>query len=203
MKHLIMHLVVSYGYFGIFGALVIGIFGAPIPDELLLTYAGYLSYKGELNFRLAILAAFLGSVCGITLSYGVGRSAGLYLFEKYGRYVHITPERLGKAHEWFGRYGKWTLAIGYFVPGIRHLIACLAGASRLRFSVFALFAYAGGIIWTSSYILLGYFMGKDWSRLSGELHRHLLLGSIIVAGAVFVWFLIRGMWAKGRIEKTG
>ena len=203
MKQLIMHLVVSYGYLGIFGALVIGIFGAPIPDELLLTYAGYLSFKGEMQLHLAILTAFLGSVCGITLSYGVGRSFGLYLFEKYGRYIHITPERLGKAHDWFGRYGKWTLAAGYFVPGVRHLVACLAGTSRLGFSSFALFAYAGGFIWTVAYILFGYYMGKDWSRLSEDLHRHLLLGSSIVVGAVLGWFLIRRIREKGRLKEKG
>ncbi len=198
MKQLIMHLVVSYGYFGIFGALVIGIFGAPIPDELLLTYAGYLSFKGEMRLHLAILAAFLGSVCGITLSYGVGRSFGLYLFEKYGRFLHLTPERLGKAHDWFGRYGKWTLVAGYFVPGVRHLVACLAGTSRLKFFTFALYAYAGGFLWACSYVVFGYFMGKDWSRLSEELHRHLLLGSLVVVAAVAAWLIVRRLRRKGK-----
>jgi len=198
VKQLIMHLVVSYGYFGIFGALVIGIFGAPVPDELLLTYAGYLSFKGEMQLHLAIVTAFLGSVCGITLSYGVGRSFGLYLFEKYGRYLHLTPERLGKAHDWFGRYGKWTLLAGYFVPGVRHLVACLAGTSRLGFSSFALFAYAGGLLWTSSYVIFGYYMGKDWSRLSEELHRHLLLGSVVVITAIVGWLIFRWLRRKGQ-----
>lgn len=198
MKQLIMHLVVSYGYFGIFGALVIGIFGAPVPDELLLTYAGYLSFKGEMQLHLAILAAFLGSVCGITLSYGVGRFFGLFLFQKYGRFLHLTPERLGRAHDWFGRYGKWTLVAGYFVPGVRHLVACLAGTSRLGFASFALFAYAGGFIWTVSYILFGYFMGRDWVRLSGELHRHLLLGSVAVIAAMAGWLIFRRLRRKGQ-----
>jgi membrane protein DedA with SNARE-associated domain len=194
---------VSYGYFGIFGALVIGIFGAPIPDEILLSYAGYLAFKGEMQLHLAMLTAFLGSVCGISLSYGLGRSFGLYLFEKYGRFVRITPERLQKAHDWFGRYGKWTLMVGYFIPGVRHLVACLAGTSRVSFSIFALFAYTGGLLWTCSYILFGYYMGKDWNRLSEKLHHHLLLGSIIVACAVLGWFLIRRLWVKGRIKEKG
>jgi membrane protein DedA with SNARE-associated domain len=146
LKHFIMHLVVVYGYPGIFGALVIGIFGAPIPDEILLSFAGYLSSKGEMKLHLAIIAALLGSACGISLSYGIGRFFGLYLFEKYGHYIRITPENLAKVHDWFNRYGKWTLAAGYFVPGIRHLVAYLAGTSRLRFSTFALFAYVGALM---------------------------------------------------------
>jgi len=196
-----MHLVVSYGYFGIFGALVIGIFGAPVPDELLLTYAGYLSFKGEMQLHLAILTAFLGSVCGITLSYWVGRFFGLFLFHKYGRFLHLTPERLGRAHDWFGRYGKWTLVVGYFVPGVRHLVACLAGTSRLKLSTFAPYAYGGGLIWTTSYILFGYYMGKDWRRMSGKLHGHLLLGSLVVVLVIAGWSLFK--WWKGRRTATG
>jgi membrane protein DedA with SNARE-associated domain len=203
VKQFVMHLVESYGYPGIFGTLVIGIFGAPIPDEILLSFAGYLAFKGELKLHLAILTAFLGSICGISLSYGVGRFFGLYLFEKYGRFVRITPERMRLAHDWFGRYGKWTLVAGYFIPGLRHLIACLAGASRLGFSTFALFAFTGGLFWTGSYIIFGYYMGKDWNRLSEKLHQHLLIGSIAVAAALLGWFLIRRILVKCRTKEKG
>jgi membrane protein DedA with SNARE-associated domain len=34
-----------YGYWGIFSSLLLGIVGVPIPDEWLLTFAGYLVYK--------------------------------------------------------------------------------------------------------------------------------------------------------------
>ncbi|HOP41616.1 MAG TPA: DedA family protein [Geobacteraceae bacterium] len=193
MKQLLMHWIVVYGYPGIFAGLLLGIFGAPIPDEVILSFAGYLAFKGTMKLHLAILAATLGSVCGISLSYAVGRSFGLFIFERYGRFIGITPERLGKAHTWFGRYGKWTLVPGFFVPGIRHLIAILAGTSRLRYTTFSLFAYAGGFIWTTTYIIFGYYMGKDWHRMSGELHRHLLLGSAIVAVAIGAWLLFRRM----------
>ena len=88
--------------------------------------------------------------------------------ERYGRFVGITPERLGRAHDWFGRYGKWTLLPGFFIPGVRHLIAYLAGTSRLKYSTFSLFAYAGGFLWTTTFILLGYYMGKDWHTDVGD-----------------------------------
>jgi membrane protein DedA with SNARE-associated domain len=196
MKQLLLHWIIDYGYPGIFAALLLGIFGAPIPDEVILSFAGYLAFNGTLKLHLAILAALLGSVCGISLSYAVGRTFGLFLFERYGRFVGITPERLGKAHTWFGRYGKWTLLPGFFVPGIRHLIAYLAGTSRLRYSTFSAFAYAGGFLWTTTYIVFGYYMGKDWHKMSATLHRHLLLGSGIVAVAILAWFLIRWLQRK-------
>jgi membrane protein DedA with SNARE-associated domain len=50
--------------------------------------------------------------------------------------------------------------------------------------------------WTATFILLGYFMGKDWHRVSEMLHRHLRLGSGIVTLAIIVWFLVR--WLQGK-----
>jgi membrane protein DedA with SNARE-associated domain len=202
MKELLLHWIVAYGYPGIFAALLLGIFGAPIPDEVILSFAGYLAYQGTLKLHLAILAAALGSICGISLSYAIGRSFGLYLFERYGRYVGITPERLGKAHDWFGRYGKWTLLPGFFIPGIRHLIAFLAGSTRLKYSTFALFAYAGGFLWTTTFIIVGYYMGKDWHRMSETMHKHLLLGAGIVTVAILAWFLIRRRQRKAPSANT-
>lgn len=199
MKQLLLHWIVAYGYPGIFAALLLGIFGAPIPDEVILSFAGYLAFKGTLQLHFAILAATLGSVCGISLSYAIGRSFGLFLFERFGRYIGITPERLGRAHDWFSRYGKWTLLPGFFIPGIRHLIAYLAGTSRLKYSTFSLFAYAGGFLWTTTFILLGYYMGRDWHRMSVTLHHHLRLASGIVTLAILVWFLVR--WLQRKYSK--
>lgn len=197
MKQLLLHWIVEYGYPGIFAALLLGIFGAPIPDEVVLSFAGYLAFKGTLQLHFAILAASLGSVCGISLSYVVGRSFGLFLVERYGRFAGITSERLGRVHDWFGRYGKWLLLPGFFIPGARHLIAYLAGTSRLKYSTFSLFAYAGGFLWTTTFILLGYYMGKDWHQISAMLHKHLRIGSAIVVLALLAWFLIR--WLLGNI----
>ena len=82
--------VTEYGYIGIFSLLALGIIGAPIPDEGLLAFAGYLVYNEKLQLFPTLAAAFLGSVCSITLSYGLGRTIGHYLITKFGPAVQIT-----------------------------------------------------------------------------------------------------------------
>src|SRR5437879_2037327 len=143
----IFHWVVEYGYAGLFVLLMLGIVGLPIPDETLLTFAGYLCYHRHLNLPFTILSAFGGSVCGITISYGLGRTFGYYLVHKYGYLLSITDEKMNRVLMWFERVGKWTLPIGYFIPGIRHLTAYVAGTSKLPWYLFALFAYPGGFVW--------------------------------------------------------
>lgn len=41
--------ITHYGYVAIFVLLMLGIVGLPVPDEALLTFVGYLSFKGDLQ----------------------------------------------------------------------------------------------------------------------------------------------------------
>ncbi len=188
---LILHWISEYGYFGIFALLVFGIVGLPVPDETLLTFAGYLVYGGRLQLAPAMLSAFLGSVCGITISYTLGRLAGYLLIEKYGPRLHIKMERVRQVHDWFHRVGRFALTLGYYVPGIRHLTAYVAGASELEMPVFALFAYTGALLWSSTFILLGYFLGNQWNRVSGQAQVCFATGVLALAGLAAVYFLWR------------
>src|SRR5512142_2885205 len=123
---LLQHWIYSYGYFALFGSLMFGIVGLPIPDETLLTLSGYLVFKGEFNLIPTLCIAFLGSISGISLSYAIGRSGGYTVVRKYGPRFHITEEKLQSVDRWFERVGKWMLTIGYFIPGVRHVMALVA-----------------------------------------------------------------------------
>jgi membrane protein DedA with SNARE-associated domain len=184
-----------YGYAAIFSLLVLGIVGLPVPDEWLLTFAGYLVYKNHLHLWPTFAAALLGSMCGITISYGLGRSLGLFLIHHYGRLFRITPEDLNRVHVWFERFGTWTLLVGYFIPGVRHLTAVIAGTSKERYHQFAIFAYSGALLWVTTFISLGYCFGEKWSQVLQEVHKHLVTVAWI-ALALVVICLIRWYWKK-------
>src|SRR5438477_7930746 len=186
----VYQLIAQYGHAAIFCLLVLGIVGLPVPDEWLLTFSGYLVYKGHFHYLPTIAAAFAGSACGITISYIIGRTGGLYLIHKYGRYLHLTKKRLDRVHMWFERMGRWALFFGYFMPGVRHFTAVVAGSSELEPHVFALFAYSGGFLWVLTFVSLGYFLGDQWSRIGEEIHVVLLVITIlaVAAGGAFWWF---------------
>ncbi len=187
LEKTIFHWVTEYGYAAIVFLLMLGIVGLPVPDETLLTFSGYLVFKARLQLLPTILAAFLGSACGITLSYALGRAFGFPLIHRYGRYFHITEKRLERVHRWLERRGAWALTFGYYFPGIRHLTAYIAGTSRLELTVFALFAYGGALLWTSTFVTAGYLMGNEWSRLSHNFHSYAwILTAILAAGLVIV-----------------
>jgi membrane protein DedA with SNARE-associated domain len=186
----VLSLVAHYGYVGIFGLLMLGIVGAPVPDETLLVFAGYLIFKHELEPLPTFAAGFLGSICGITVSYALGRMLGLYVVTRLGRFLHVEPAHLDRVRAWYEGKGKYALVISYFVPGIRHLAAYVAGSSRLPLPVFAAFAYLGGLLWSGSFISIGYVLGDEWEQMSASIHRYLLIGAGVITAVIAIGFIL-------------
>jgi membrane protein DedA with SNARE-associated domain len=150
---------VQYGSLFLFLLMALGIIIFPVPEETLMVVAGALMRHEKLSIPGTIIAACTGSICGISMSYLIGRSFGSFLIDKYGKWFGITHKRLEKAHVWFERFGKWTLFIGYFIPGIRHFTGLSAGITKLHYKQFAFFAYTGAVIWVSIFLSFGYFFG--------------------------------------------
>lgn len=190
--------IAHYGYIAIFLLLVLGIIGLPVPDEWLLTFAGYLVYKNNLHFWPAFAAAALGSMCGITVSYSLGRRLGLFLIRHYGRLFRISQKDLDRVHTWFDRFGTWTLLIGYYVPGVRHFTAVVAGTSKMEFHLFALFAYSGALLWTTTFVVLGYGFGEQWSQVLQQVQKHLAVGALVA----LVFIVTFGIRWYGKKRKT-
>jgi membrane protein DedA with SNARE-associated domain len=195
--------ITRYGYAGIFLLLMLGIVGLPVPDETLLTFVGYLCFKDQLAVLPSLAAAFLGSATGISLSYGIGRVAGSQVVTRVGPLLHLSVEHIQRGQAWIQRWGKYALIIAYFVPGVRHLVALLAGASNLSLRVFAPFAYCGGLLWSATFIAIGYGLGEEWNRQSSLVHRTVVILAVIVASAIVVGLVIMRRRARtGPFDKV-
>jgi membrane protein DedA with SNARE-associated domain len=197
--------VAVYGPGALFALLLLGVVGLPIPDETLLVFSGYLISQGKLNREATALAAIAGSLSGITISYVIGRTLGLGVVHHFGKYLHVDDEKLSYVRTWFDRRGHWALFIGYYIAGVRHLTAILAGASKLRFRNFALPAFSGGICWVVLFLSIGFYVGRavgdDWRRIFAVIERylHLLSYLLLTAGALYLlwrWGRQRGWWQR-------
>ena len=188
--------ITQYGYVALFFLLMLGIVGLPIPDETIMVFSGYLIQRGTFHAGPTWVTAFCGSVCGITLSYWIGRKLGLPFVLRYGKYIHFTPERLGKVLKWFERVGHWALFVGYYIAGVRHFSAVIAGTSGLRWPSFALFAYGGAAVWVTTFLTIGYFVGEKWEVMAEQLHHNLMWISVVVLGVVGGYLVYR--WWSGR-----
>ena len=196
----INYLLLKYSYLAIFVLLSTGILGLPFPDETILTLLGYLVSKNELVLIPTIFVAFMGSISGITLSYILGRFLGILALKKAGRFLHISEKNLEKGELWFEKLGKWTLTIGYFIPGVRHIVAIIAGSTKLKVPIFVVYAYSGALLWSVTFILLGYYAGEKWQPIVESVEKHLLAISLFVIVIVLGYSLFKYLRNKKNKE---
>jgi len=192
----LLHWVAAYGPAALFVLLFLGVFGLPVPDETLLTLAGAMVRAGHLSLATTLLASVLGSMGGITLSYVRGRTFGLGVVDRFGRWMHVTREDLARVEAWFERSGRWVLMFGYFIPGVRHFTAIVAGSSRLPPPVFARYAYTGALIWATTFITLGWYVGPAWEAALARAHKHIGVVAIVVVVLELVYFVIHRWWLR-------
>lgn len=190
----ITYFVSHYGYLAILILLLPGVFGIPLPDELLLTFVGYLALQGDLRLISALAVVAAGAILGITLDYWVGRAAGTKLIKEPGAGFRLRPERFKCLEEQLHRYGGWGLCLGYFAPGVRHWVAIAAGIMKFPLAWFTLFAYAGALAWSLLYILLGYFLGIKAGLWAQRLGAHGLIAAGFIVALLLGYFLIQGKW---------
>jgi membrane protein DedA with SNARE-associated domain len=193
----VFHWIVAYGPGMLFLLLMLGVVGLPIPEETILVYCGYLIGKGELKPVVTFFSALFGSWCGISLSYTIGRTAGIGVVHRFGKYLHISEKQLDGVHQWFDRIGHWALFVGYYIAGVRHFTAIVAGTSGLSFPVFAKFAWPGGLLWVSTFLTLGYFIGENWKAIAEAIHQYVLYASIALLVGVLCVYLWRRNYRPG------
>lgn len=189
--------IAHYGYWEIFFSLALGILGLPIPDETLMVLIGFLAFQDKLNYSLSIMVALAGTLCGVTISYFIGRISDKLIFQKYLNKMHIDIERFENAEEFYRKYGKSILFIGYFIPGVKHFTAILAGISRMPCRIFTIYAYSGALLWTVVFINLGYFLGNSWRRFAHYSFRFIIP---IAVSALIIILIAMYLKPNGRNE---
>lgn len=182
----------NYGYFAIFFLLMLGIVGPLIPDDTILVLSGLAVHRGQLNLEATIAVAYAGSLCGITLSYLLGRTGAVYVLKRIPPVERWLDRYLPQVEKWFEQYGKWTLFFGYFLAGVRHFTALTAGIGNVPPRTFALYAFPGGFVWVSTFIAIGYFLGAEWEQLRHNFERGATV-AVVVLGIVglLAWLLKR------------
>lgn len=141
------------------GALAAGAF----PDsEVSLFGAGIESTAW--GYVVMVAAGTIGYWLGSALGWGIGAYGGRPLLERHGRWLHLTPERLERAEEWFARHGDWAVFLGRVVPVVRSFISVPAGVAEMRFGRYAWLTLAGSLIWCLGFAGAGLALGTGWEH---------------------------------------
>ncbi|MGN1185430.1 MAG: DedA family protein [Methanobrevibacter wolinii] len=166
LANLVIYLIESLGYFGIFLGMTIESACIPLPSEVIMTFAGFVVNEGKLTLTNIILVGILGNLVGSLITYYIGLKGARPLLEKYGKYILITKEKLDNADKWFNKHGDVAVFFGRILPGIRTFISLPAGINKMDIKKFIIYTLIGSGIWTSILAIIGIELGKDWSIIS-------------------------------------
>jgi membrane-associated protein len=157
--------------------LAVGFF---LPGDSLLVVSGLFAAAGKLNLVLVMAAFFLGSVIGDSTGYWTGRLMGKTLFNREDSWI-FKPSRVEKAHTFFEKYGVKTVILARFVPIVRTFAPIVVGAAEMPYRQFLPFSILGGLLWISTMVLGGYFLGDVIERALGvKLEDHIEKVVIVV-----------------------
>jgi len=192
------------GYLGIFILMLMEAAALPVPSEIILPFAGYLIYKGDLEFFAVLFTATLAALIGSFVDYYLGLKLGSRLLENSSRIPFVGAQHFRRAETWFDNYGRIAVAFFRLVPGARVLISFPAGLyrmSKLRFGVYTL---AGCLPWNITLICLGWWLGSSWNMVV-EAFRYINLaayGLVVVLIVCIGWRLIpRNQMSRVEVKK--
>ena len=186
----IMSVISTMGYGGIVLLMAIESACIPLPSEIIMPFAGFLVFKGELILWLVALAGAVGCVVGSIPAYYLGMYGGRPLVEKYGKYVLISKRDLDMADRWFDKHGEIIIFIARLLPAVRTFIAFPAGVARMNMPKFIIYTFVGSLIWCWLLAYAGMKFGEHWDKLKVYFHEFHYV--IIAAGVAFVvWYVWR------------
>jgi len=185
--------IVQYGYWAVGGALLLENAGIPVPGETILLLASFLAYS-EHDLRLSgiIVVGTIAATLGDNLGFALGYYGGRRLLGRYQSIFRIQKATVERGERLFARYGSLTIFFARFVFGMRIIAGPLAGVLRMPWKRFLLFNFMGAALWVSVISSAGYFFGRHWERLQGEMKRFdMIVALVVLLIAAFLWWRSR------------
>ncbi|MFZ0295112.1 MAG: VTT domain-containing protein [Candidatus Sulfotelmatobacter sp.] len=180
-----------HGYALTFGLLLAEAIGLPFPAALALVAAGAAVGAHALWGPYVLVAAVAALLLGDTAQFWLGRYMGWALLGFLCR-VSINPETcILRSAESFYKRGKITLVIAKFIPGVNTMAAPLAGSMKMRFAQFVRLDFAGALVYSLTYLLVGYVSRDFLAALLRGFHAAGRAMEAVILAALAVYAIYR------------
>jgi membrane protein DedA with SNARE-associated domain len=190
----------EYGYWAVFGGILLENTGIPIPGETITLVGGFLAGSGELNYWLVLGSAIVGAVIGDNFGYWVGFYGGWSLLTRVSRLFRIKEEQLFEVRDQFAQNAAKAVILGRFVALLRIFAGPLAGTVRMPYFQFLLCNFSGAALWAFVTISVAYFAGTlvpIETLMTGMAQFGLVVLVIIVGWFALSYWLEHRKFTKG------
>ena len=184
------HVLQTYGYWSVFGLVLLETSGIPAPGEtMLIAASAYAGATHHLSVLYVIATAAAAAILGDNAGYWIGREGGWRVLCRYGHVLHIEPYMLKVGVYVFRRHGAKIVYFARFIPILRTWGALLTGVNRYPWRKFLLWNTLGGISWAGAWGMLAYGFGKALQNM--ELWASIVAVAVAIAISVLAAIAVK------------
>ena len=166
--------------------------GFVLPGETALIIGGVLAHSKVWPLWLFILCAVVGAIAGDSVGYEIGKHFGPRIkTTQFGKFVGAKRWKL--AEHIFAKYHGRAIFFGRAQALLRALVPALAGMNNVPYRTFLKWNAAGGIVFSTIVIVLGY----EFANSLHSLEKYLKCWAVFFLGLVIVVVII----LKRKLEK--
>ena len=156
-----------------------------LPSEVVLFGGGFLASQGKVELIFLGLVATIATVIGNSFLYFVSRRFGRVALDRYGKYIHLRPDRIDRIESWVSR-GTPILMYGPLVPFLRAYVPALAGLFGVPFRFYIAILCGAALTWSFGLLILGELLGDHWYDAIDFLRHNMFSGllALIVIGLI-------------------
>lgn len=184
----------AYPYVGVAVVFLLCGLGFPLPEEIVLLFAGYVCYSDLADTRVMSVVCVCAILVGDLIPFALGRIYGPRLLRIRLMRILVTPERLARFDRFFRRRGEFVVLISRFIAGIRVVSFFTAGTMKMSWTKFVLLDLAGIVPIASLLVWLGDRYGTAIEAVIDQVakvERGILIASFATAAIVGVWYWLR------------
>lgn len=194
MQDLLINIMSKYGYIGVFFLILVENIFPPIPSEVILLVAGFMTHSSNLSVPLLILTSSFSSLFGGFLLYYLGRMLNKERIEKIvkskiGKMLHLKINDINKSINWFNKRGSISVFFGRCIPIIRSLISIPAGISKMNITTFTIYTFCGSLIWNTILISLGKIFQSNWIVITKylKIYKEYVIIILIIGLVIYIF----------------
>ncbi|MEJ7718714.1 MAG: phosphatase PAP2 family protein [Thermoleophilaceae bacterium] len=177
--------------------------GLITPGELTMLIGGVVAARGDVSIVSLVGLVWLCSVLGDSTGYLLGRRLGRSFLVRHGDRFHLGPERLERVEGFFDRRGGRPSSSPGSSGPVRTIAPFVAGSSRMRYRRFLPYTLLGTGLWSTTFLLLGYFFYASFARvaeLAGRTGGVLAAVLMVIGGSVYAYRRLRHPEERRRLR---
>jgi len=186
-------------YLWLFSILLLCGFGLPIPEDISLIAAGYISWRAKhgypplVNVHKAFAVCLTAVLAGDTIAFFFGRRYGRRVLASNLARRYFTPKRQLRTRAYFRKFGSKVVLVGRFTPGLRFTIFFTAGTLHVRPPVFFIYDFVAAAFSVPVLVYIAYLFGGQIDNVIKYARRaeHGILVAVVIVAAIVVIRLMR------------